>query len=72
MTWPVRSVSDLLNLDNPESRARRCLTEARLTEARFTEASSVISCARFRALVCPKRAQDSLRHERLRSCLTEA
>ena len=52
--------------------ARRGLTEARLTEARFTEATCGIPCARFRALVRPKRAQDSLRHERLRSCLTEA
>ena len=43
-----------------------------LTEARFTEASSVISCAWFPALLRPKRAQDWLRHERLRSCLTEA
>ena len=52
--------------------ARRGLTEARLTEARFTEATCGILCARFRALVRPKRAQDSLRHERLCSCLTEA
>ena len=38
---------------------RRGLTEARLTEARFTEATCGLSCARFRALVRPKRAQDS-------------
>ena len=36
---------------------------ARLTEARFTEATCGISCARFRALVRPKRAQASLRQE---------
>ena len=47
---------------------RRCLTEARLTEARFTEASSGILCARFRALKPPKRAQDSLRHEKKCLC----
>ena len=59
-------------LRNTKADDRRGLTEARLTEARFTEATCGISCARFRALVRPKRAQDSPRHERLRSCLTEA
>ena len=44
--------------------ARRGLSEARLTEARFTEATCGISCARFRALVRPKRAQASLKQER--------
>ena len=49
--------------------ARRGLSEARLTEARFTEATCGISCARFRALVRPKRAQASLRQERTSNLL---
>ena len=63
---------DFQFIETYKADATRCLSEARLTEARFIEASSVISCAWFRALVHPKRAQDSLRHERLHSCLTEA
>ena len=78
-TFPFRvrnesqSVSLLTKEDGSlKGGARRGLTEAKLTEARFTEATCGISCTRFQALVRPKWAQDSLKHERLRFCLTEA